>query len=413
MLSDTPFLFFFFLRSFSDRYETHVVHGLDDHKQQWLSGHRHHLDDLPNKAWSPLAMAIKAGKAEVVRVLINNDANPREEDGTGRTPYDRALYRHWKLQDALRRTKEDIEKEQKDYKERGDSQSGIMMKEREEKFKQLKGRLETSNDMMRALRDVGKVKKYRRLAAFRQFGAKAFFPLLLQALFIFVFTPISPGYQQRDLYDMASSIKGSVSSYTSDIQSAETWASWHKTFFTSNIEHSKQGGATYMTENIVLGSVKIERIEARANAACTIDWGSGVTINPNPSPCFPERTPSRLQDSLKVVPQTKNNEMVTNIYLDLSNTTKAAKQLTDWVNAAPLSETTIGINTFVNFYNPTLKIFTMVQATTNFPVSGSVGTSVSCFAQPITIFTFPGLFPPSLGFEIAVIFMVVLRIQLL
>ena len=48
-----------------------------------------------------LAVAVKGHQSEVCKVLIEADANPNLEDGSGKKPYDRALHLHSKLSDRV------------------------------------------------------------------------------------------------------------------------------------------------------------------------------------------------------------------------------------------------------------------------------------------------------------------------
>ena len=53
------------------------------------------------KRYSPLAVAVKGHQSKVCQVLIEADANPNVEDGSGKKPYDRALRLHNKLSDRM------------------------------------------------------------------------------------------------------------------------------------------------------------------------------------------------------------------------------------------------------------------------------------------------------------------------
>ena len=53
------------------------------------------------KHYSPLAVAVKGHQSKVCRVLIEADANPNLEDGSGKKPYDRALRIHSKLSERV------------------------------------------------------------------------------------------------------------------------------------------------------------------------------------------------------------------------------------------------------------------------------------------------------------------------
>ena len=277
--------------------------------------------DHRGKGMSPLAFAVKGDQVEVARALVELGADPTLVDGTGRSPYDRVLYRNLQLDRTLasvearnasgvsassgggigsstmdflccRRSRRGgantegagkgkggghasaeggrmgDEKKKGDEKKAGNAVSTVTDTEKKRRMvlTDLRKTHAKSEEILAVLHEAPAVQKMRTLHAWKVF-LKGLLMSLVTAAVLFCFSPVAWDYMISNELNLNMAVTGSkqFASYAA-IASPDDWFKWHNGFLENGlVQNERSGLATFMKENLVAGAIRVQRFNGTAH----------------------------------------------------------------------------------------------------------------------------------------------------
>lgn len=414
----------------------------------------------PISRLTPLALAVKARRTEMVQLLLKYGANPNKPDLSGITPYERALRAHVSAQwhraqlgkviaEHSEQQRLELERQRADVARARDSVAVVNVKNLH--FGEYEDDIEV---VLRHRRQAAETRK--REAAFKKFGrrtkegalllnllnsspfvhgARRSFALWEVALRVVVFafvvssgaivSPFAPDYDLATLHDTTVSMRSSLeSSGFTDISNIGEWWSWATNSFVGEVgdnasfvlQQRARGAVLTAMGSTVVGPVQLSVDTLMWSDSESLSAGVGDLLSTEEVDCYVRGS---MQDALgmcggigpqAVEPRSdvvlaRHAMILTGGVAEISTALQQVKDREPFVQAA-----TTRLTLHLSLFSPTANVWMGAELGADVHGAGSASGSVSPTVDVQGAYLFTDRFPSSVLFELVLTAVLVLQV---